>query len=244
MTYYQSPRKRAGSTSSRNEVSWIARPTGITSEGDNPLYYYEMSINGVLVTPALLCWSTSLAGAGAPPFVSRNTCFNPQMRQSPSHFEKSQNGNQSVIEDDANSMPKTYVICQFVSVDTPSSPVQLNPNDVSIRVTRFYRPEVFNAMDAYLFDIHTKAYPQTQTGILHCFWHRILAIFDDTLVAILGLLKMGRTNVEKVESFVVNPLICEVNRGFTVPECVLFFLGFYCFAGMAMSVAQSYGFNL
>nr|GMC71525.1 DNA (cytosine-5)-methyltransferase 1B [Ipomoea batatas] len=156
MAYYQSPRKRPGSTSSRNEVSWIALATGITSEGDNPLYYYGMSINGVLVIPALLCWSTSLAGAGAPPFVSRSTCFNPQMRQSPSHFEESQNGNKSVIEDDANSMPKTYVICQFVLVDTPSSPVQLNPNDVSITVTRFYRPEEFNGMDAYLLDIHTE----------------------------------------------------------------------------------------
>nr|GMC69559.1 DNA (cytosine-5)-methyltransferase 1-like [Ipomoea batatas] len=131
MAYYQSPRKWAASTSSRNEVSWIARATGITSEGNNPHYYYGMSINGVLVTSAPLCLSTSLTGVGAPPFVSRNTCFNPQTRQSPSHFEESQNGNQSVIEDDANLMPKTYVICQFVLVDTPSSPVKLNPNDKS-----------------------------------------------------------------------------------------------------------------
>nr|GMC69551.1 DNA (cytosine-5)-methyltransferase 1-like [Ipomoea batatas] len=47
---------------------------------------------------------------------------------SPSHFEESQNGNQSVIEDDEDSMPKAI---------------------------RFYRPEEFNAMDAYLSDIHT-----------------------------------------------------------------------------------------
>nr|GMC73980.1 DNA (cytosine-5)-methyltransferase 1B [Ipomoea batatas] len=40
-------------------------------------------------------------------------------------------------------------------MDTPSSPAQLNPNDVSITVRRFYRPEEFNAMDAYLSDIHT-----------------------------------------------------------------------------------------
>nr|GLL21888.1 DNA (cytosine-5)-methyltransferase 1-like [Ipomoea trifida] len=81
MAYYQSPGKWAGSTSSRNEVSWIARATGITSEGNNPHYYYGMSINGVLVTSAPLRWSTSLTGAGAPPFVSWNTCLNPQTRQ-------------------------------------------------------------------------------------------------------------------------------------------------------------------
>nr|GMC69553.1 DNA (cytosine-5)-methyltransferase 1B-like [Ipomoea batatas] len=195
---------------------------------------------------------------------------------SPSHFEESQNGNQSVIEDDANLMPKTYVICQFVSVDTPSSPVQLNPNDIywsektkTVPVTvvkgkcAVWTKKDFVCMDFPYMNEYTffceyvvadpdhrpklqlgravrvkKAYPLTQTGILHCFWHRILVIFDDTLVAILGLLKMGRTNVGKVESFIVNLLICEVNRGFTVPECVLFFLGFSYFAGMAMTVPR------
>nr|GMC73986.1 DNA cytosine-5-methyltransferase [Ipomoea batatas] len=51
---------------------------------------------------------------------------------SPSHFEESQNGNQSVIEDDEDSMPKAI---------------------------RFYRPEDFNEMDAYLSDIHTAKLP-------------------------------------------------------------------------------------
>nr|GMC78621.1 DNA (cytosine-5)-methyltransferase [Ipomoea batatas] len=48
----------------------------------------------------------------------------------PSHFEESNNGNKSVIEDEDDSMPKAYVICQLVSVDTPSSPAQLNPEDL------------------------------------------------------------------------------------------------------------------
>nr|GMC48062.1 DNA cytosine-5-methyltransferase [Ipomoea batatas] len=305
MPYYQSPRKRAGGTSSRNEVSWIARATGVTSKGDNPLYYCGVSINGVLVTPATSCtrggqpasWGLGLhhlfrgihvpilrrdkvcpwtsdgrdirgnprkqrPQEGAPPerglprlpslqrdkIVERlgnGHCHSCKVRKSqeqkntfwysestinftyqrihyealdflyisPSHFEESQNGNQSVIEDDEDSMPETYVICQFVSVDTPSSPAQLNPYDVSITVRRFYRPENFNAMDAL--------------PLRHPY----------------GLLKLGRTNVDKLESFVVNPLICEVNRGFTVPECVLFFLGFSCFARMAVALAQSYGFN-
>nr|GLL21881.1 DNA (cytosine-5)-methyltransferase 1-like [Ipomoea trifida] len=71
---------------------------------------------------------------------------------SPSHLKESQNGNQSVIEDDANLMPKTYVICQFVLVDTPSSPVQLNPNDASITVRRFYRPGLFRMPQPSLVD--------------------------------------------------------------------------------------------
>ncbi|XP_031126825.1 DNA (cytosine-5)-methyltransferase 1A-like [Ipomoea triloba] len=83
----------------------------------------------------------------------------------PSHLEESNNGNKSVIEDEDDSMPKAYVICQLVSVDTPSSPAQLNPEDVSIIVRRFYRPEDLNAMDAYLSDIHTVYWSDKTTTV-------------------------------------------------------------------------------
>ncbi|XP_019171500.1 PREDICTED: DNA (cytosine-5)-methyltransferase 1-like [Ipomoea nil] len=75
----------------------------------------------------------------------------------PSHFVEFKNGDQSVNEDDEDSRPKAYAICQFVSVDTTtsSSSAQLNPDTMNITVRRFYRPEDLNAMDAYLSDIHT-----------------------------------------------------------------------------------------
>nr|GMC73983.1 DNA (cytosine-5)-methyltransferase 1-like [Ipomoea batatas]GMC73984.1 DNA (cytosine-5)-methyltransferase 1-like [Ipomoea batatas] len=120
MAYYQSPRKWAGSTSSRNEVSWIARATGITSEGNNPHYYYGMSINGVLD------WATDIAipAKQENPRKKKNTFWYSEstinftyqgihyealdfLYISPSHFEESQNGNQSVIEDDEDLMPKS-----------------------------------------------------------------------------------------------------------------------------------------
>nr|GMC73964.1 DNA (cytosine-5)-methyltransferase 1-like [Ipomoea batatas] len=218
MAYYQSPRKRAGSTSSRNEVSWIARATGITSEGDNPLYYYGMSINGVLVTPALLCWSTSLAGAGAPPFF-RGIHVSILRRDKGCPWTSDGRG----IQDS----PQKQRLQEGALPDRelPRLPslqrYRMDVGEVSIHCIKVFRSVKPSDCDTYIVRVEL------------C-----------RLVAILGLLKMGRTNVEKVENFVVNPLICEVNRGFTVPECVLFFLGFYCFAGMAMSAAQSYGFNL
>nr|GLL21897.1 DNA (cytosine-5)-methyltransferase 1-like [Ipomoea trifida] len=74
-----------------------------------------------------------------------------------------------------------WVASQFFDVDTPSSPAQLNPNDVSITVRRFYRPEEFNAMDAYLSDIHTVGGMEVEAILGQAKLPLVGVVFEDCL---------------------------------------------------------------